>query len=109
MSAPGATLSIELGRGTALRCRGWRQEGLLRMLENTLTNGEQPENLIIYAGTGKVARNWQCYHAIGRALRKLADDETLVVQSGKPVAIFRTSPMSPRVLIANANLVGKWA
>ncbi len=79
------------------------------MLENTLANGERPEDLVIYAGTGKVARNWECFHATVRALKRLADDETLIIQSGKPVAVFRTSPASPRVLTANANLVGKWA
>jgi urocanate hydratase len=79
------------------------------MLENTLANGERPEDLIIYAGTGKVARNWECFHAIVRALKNLANDETLVIQSGKPVAIFKTSERSPRVLAANTNLVGKWA
>lgn len=100
---------FDIGRGSELRCRGWRQEGLLRMLENTLHNGERPEDLIIYAGTGKVARNWKCFHAIVRALKNLADDETLVIQSGKPVAIFKTSDRSPRVLAANTNLVGKWA
>src|SRR5436190_2359154 len=100
---------FQIGRGRELRCRGWRQEGLLRMLENTLANGERPEDLVIYAGTGKVARNWECFHAIVRALKSLADDETLVIQSGKPVAVFRTSEMSPRVLAANTNLVGKWA
>lgn len=101
--------SFEIGRGPALRCKGWRQEGLLRMLENTLANGERPEELIIYAGTGKAARNWDCYRAIVRALLNLADDETLVIQSGKPVAVFRTSASAPRVLAANTNLVGKWA
>jgi len=100
---------LHIGRGPELRCKGWRQEGLLRMLENTLANGERPEDLIIYAGTGKVARNWECFHAIVRALKNLADDETLVIQSGKPVAVFRTSEASPRVLAANTNLVGKWA
>jgi urocanate hydratase len=100
---------FDIGRGPELRCKGWRQEGLLRMLENTLANGERPEDLIIYAGTGKVARNWECFHAIVRALKNLADDETLVIQSGKPVAIFKTSESSPRVLAANTNLVGKWA
>ena len=100
---------FEIGRGPELRCKGWRQEGLLRMLENTLANGERPEDLIIYAGTGKVARNWDCFHAIVRALKNLADDETLIIQSGKPVAIFKTSESSPRVLAANTNLVGKWA
>ncbi|MCC6198044.1 MAG: urocanate hydratase [Burkholderiales bacterium] len=101
--------AFPIGRGRKLRCRGWRQEGLLRMLENTLANGERPQDLIIYAGTGKVARNWECFHAIVRALRNLADDETLVIQSGKPVAVFRTSERAPRVLAANTNLVGKWA
>lgn len=104
-----APLSFEIGRGTSLRCRGWRQEGLLRMLENTLANGERPRDLVIYAGTGKPARNWDCYYAIVDALKALADDETLVIQSGKPVAVFRTGANSPRVLIANTNLVGKWA
>jgi urocanate hydratase len=100
---------FEIGRGRDLRCRGWRQEGLLRMLENTLSNGERPEELIVYGGSGKVARNWESLHAIVAALKVLADDETLVVQSGKPVAIFRTTETSPRVLAANTNLVGKWA
>ena len=101
--------TFEIGRGLELRCRGWRQEGLLRMLENTLANGERPEDLVIYAGTGKAARNWQSYDAIVAALKSLADDETLVIQSGKPVAIFQSNPESPRVLAANTNLVGKWA
>jgi len=109
MHAAGNASKFPIGRGPELRCKGWRQEGLLRMLENTLANGERPEDLVIYAGTGKVARNWECFHAIVRALKSLADDETLVIQSGKPVAVFRTSEMSPRVLAANTNLVGKWA
>ncbi|MGQ0663144.1 MAG: urocanate hydratase [Pseudomonadota bacterium] len=104
-----ANAPIEIGRGPTLRCRGWRQEGLLRMLENTLANGERPEELIVYAGTGKVARNWECFHRIVQALKELGDDETLLIQSGKPVAVFRTGPGSPRVLTANTNLVGKWA
>ena len=79
------------------------------MLENTLANGERPEDLIIYAGTGKAARNWDCFHAIVRALKNLENDQTLIIQSGKPVAVFRTSERSPRVLAANTNLVGKWA
>ena len=109
-SVPASNASrFEIGRGLELRCRGWRQEGLLRMLENTLANGERPQDLVIYAGTGKVARNWECFHAIVRALKSLADDETLVIQSGKPVAVFRTSERAPRVLAANTNLVGKWA
>jgi urocanate hydratase len=104
-----ANIPIEIGRGPTLRCRGWRQEGILRMLENTLANGEKPEELIVYGGSGRVARNWDSFHAIVAALRSLEDDETLVVQSGKPVAVFRTTPMSPKVITANTNLVGKWA
>lgn len=95
--------------GTEVRCRGWRQEGILRMLENTLANAERPSELIVYGGTGKLARSWESYERIVRSLEQLADDETLVVQSGHPVAIFRTFEQSPRVLIANANLVPRWA
>src|SRR5215218_8599144 len=102
-------LPIEIGRGETLRCKGWRQEGILRMLENTLANGEKPHELIVYGGSGRVARNWDCYHAIVAALKALNDDETLIIQSGKPVAVFHTSPTSPKVLAANTNLVGKWA
>ena len=104
-----ANFPIEVGRGDKLRCKSWRQEGILRMLENTLSNGEKPQELIVYGGSGRVARNWDCFHAIVAALKGLADDETLVVQSGKPVAVFRTTPMSPKVITANTNLVGKWA
>ena len=104
-----ANIPIEVGRGPTLRCRGWRQEGLLRMLENTLANGEKPEELIVYGGSGRVARNWDCYHAIVAALETLEDDQTLFIQSGKPVAVFRSHPLAPRVLTANTNLVGKWA
>jgi urocanate hydratase len=104
-----ANTPIEIGRGDVLRCKGWRQEGVLRMLENTLHNGEKPQELIVYGGSGKVARNWDCYHAIVAALKRLADDETLVIQSGKPVAVFRTGPSAPKVIAANTNLVGKWA
>jgi urocanate hydratase len=100
---------VRAQRGARLRCRGWRQEGILRMLENTLENGERPQDLIIYAATGKAARNWDCYHAIVAALKDLHDDETLVIQSGKPVARFRTSPEAPRVLTANTHLVGRYA
>ncbi len=79
------------------------------MLENTVANGEKPAELIVYGGSGRAARNWECFHAIVAALKALGDDETLVIQSGKPVAVFRTSPMAPKVLTANTNLVGKWA
>ena len=101
--------SFDIGRGLELRCQGWRQEGMLRMLENTLANGEQPEELIVYGGSGKVARNWESFRAIVSALKALREDETMVIQSGKPVAVFRTHEDCPRVLAANTNLVGKWA
>jgi urocanate hydratase len=104
-----ANLPVEPQRGDVLRCKGWRQEGLLRMLENTVANGEKPAELIVYGGSGRAARNWDCFRAIVAALKDLDEDETLIVQSGKPVAVFRTSPMAPRVLTANSNLVGKWA
>ena len=95
--------------GSDLRCKGWRQEGLLRLLENTVANGQKPEELIIYGGTGQAARDWDCYRVITQSLRDLRDDETLVIQSGKPVARFTTTPAAPRVLTANANLVPRWA
>lgn len=101
--------AVKAMRGTTLRCRGWRQEGLLRMLENTLENAEKPKDLIVYGGSGRAARDWNCFRAIVACLRDLADDETLVVQSGKPVARFPTWSGAPRVLIANTNLVGQWA
>jgi urocanate hydratase len=94
-----------------LRCRGWQQEAALRMLENNLHPevAERPEELVVYGGLGKAARNRACYEAIIRELRSLGDDETLLVQSGKPVAVFETQPGAPRVLIANSNLVPEWA
>src|SRR5258706_2856014 len=97
--------------GRELRCRGWRQEGALRMLMNNLDPevAERPEDLIVYGGTGRAARSWEAYDAIVRALETLADDETLLVASGKPVGICRTHDDAPRVLIANSNLVGHWS
>ena len=95
--------------GKPLRCRGWRQEGLLRLLENVLAVGEDPENLVVYAALGKAARNRPAYEAIVHALKTLADDETLIVQSGKPIAILTTHSRAPLVLMANCNLVGRWA
>ncbi len=102
---------IRAPRGTNLSCQGWQQEAALRMLMNNLDEevAERPEELIIYGGTGRAARNWKCYHAIVEALRQLGNDETLLVQSGKPVGVFRTHEWAPRVLIANANLVGHWS
>ncbi|MEW6736251.1 MAG: urocanate hydratase [Acidobacteriota bacterium] len=102
---------IRAPRGSERQCKGWHQEAALRMLMNNLDPdvGERPEELIVYGGAGKAARNWQCYQAIIRSLQQLENDETLLVQSGKPVGIFRTHEYAPRVLIANANLVGNWA
>jgi urocanate hydratase len=95
--------------GGKLRCRGWRQEGLLRLLENTIANGERPDDLVIYGGSAQAVRNWDCYRVTASSLRELDRDETLVMQSGKPVAIFRTTPDSPRVLVSTAQLVPRWA
>jgi len=97
-------------RGTELSCKGWQQEAALRMLLNNLDPevAERPDELVVYGGTGKAARNWDCFHAIVRSLRALEGDETLMVQSGKPVAVFRTHEYAPRVLICNSNLVGHW-
>src|SRR5512145_756392 len=98
--------------GTTLRwCRGWVQEAALRMLMNNLDPevAERPDDLVVYGGTGRAARSWPAFDAIVRSLRTLANDETLLVQSGKPVGVFRTHASAPRVLIANSNLVGRWA
>ena len=97
-------------RGTTLSCKGWQQEAALRMLLNNLDPdvAEKPDDLVVYGGTGKAARNWECFHAIVKSLRALENDETLLVQSGKPVAVFRTHDYAPRVLLCNSNLVGHW-
>jgi urocanate hydratase len=97
-------------RGTAISCKGWQQEAALRMLMNNLDPevAEKPQELIVYGGRGKAARNWECFHTIVNSLRALENDETLLVQSGKPVGVFRTHDQAPRVLIANSNLVGHW-
>ena len=102
---------IRAPRGTSLRCRGWKQEAALRMLMNNLDPdvAERPADLVVYGGTGKAARDWPSFHAIVRELESLANDETLLVQSGRPVGVFRTHEEAPRVLIANANLVGHWS
>ncbi|HTU50700.1 MAG TPA: urocanate hydratase [Acidobacteriaceae bacterium] len=102
---------IRAPRGTALRCKGWQQEAALRCLMNNLDPevAEAPEKLVVYGGIGKAARNWECYHAIVRELERLGNEDTLLVQSGKPVGIFPTHEGAPRVLIANSNLVGAWA
>jgi len=105
------TAPIHARRGTQLQCRGWAQEAALRMLMNNLDPevAERPQDLVVYGGRGRAARNWACYHAIVNALENLASDETLVVQSGKPVGVFRTHEYAPRVLLANSNLVGHWS
>ncbi|WP_323034845.1 urocanate hydratase [Pararhodobacter sp.] len=91
--------------GNNLRCKGWKQESILRMLENNMENAEHPEELVIYGGIGKCARNWESYHAIVKSLQELENDETLVVQSGMPVAIFRTNTLAPRVVMATTNIM----
>ena len=101
--------NIKAKTGLNLRCKGWKQEAILRMLENNLENAELPEKLIIYGGTGKAARNWECYEKIVETLKKLENDETMVVQSGKPVAVFKTWMTSPRVVMANSNIVPHWS
>jgi urocanate hydratase len=102
---------VRAPRGATISCKGWPQEAALRMLMNNLDPdvAERPGDLVVYGGTGKAARNWDCFEAIVRALRDLDGDETLLVQSGKPVAVFRTHAHAPRVLIANSNLVGRFA
>jgi urocanate hydratase len=111
MAVATARRVIRAPRGNELSCRGWQQEAALRMLMNNLDPevAERPEDLVVYGGTGKAARNWAAFDVIVRELRRLGDDETLLVQSGKPVGVFRTHEWAPRVLIANSNLVGKWA
>src|SRR4051812_42551083 len=108
-----STLSRQVSapRGTAISCKGWPQEAALRMLMNNLDPAvaERPDDLVVYGGSGRAARSWDAFDAIVAALRRLENDETLLVQSGKPVGVFRTHAWSPRVLIANSNLVGRWA
>src|SRR5437870_7103756 len=102
---------VRAPRGTAITCKGWQQEAALRMLMNNLDPevAERPQDLVVYGGTGKAARNWECYDAVVETLRSLQNDETLLVASGKPVGVFQTHEWAPRVLIANANLVGHWS
>ncbi len=111
MTTPTAPRTVRAPRGTDISCRGWVQEAALRMLMNNLDPevAEKPQDLIVYGGTGRAARSWEAYDAIVAALKSLANDETLLVQSGKPVGVFPTHEDAPRVLIANSNLVGRWA
>jgi urocanate hydratase len=107
----GTSRPVKAPRGSLLHCKGWHQEAALRMLCNNLDPecGEKPDELIVYGGTGRAARNWQCFDAIVLSLLELENDETLLIQSGKPAGIVRTHPWAPRVLIANSNLVPRWA
>ena len=102
---------VRAPRGPQLSCKGWAQEAALRMLMNNLDPdvAEHPDRLVVYGGTGRAARSWEAFDAIVRCLRELENDETLLVQSGKPVGVFQTHEHAPRVLIANSNLVGRWA
>ena len=96
---------VRAQRGDVLRCKGWKQETLLRMLENNLENAQDPSRLIVYGGIAKAARNWESYHAIVDTLKSLANDETLVVQAGMPVAVFRTGRLAPRVVMGLSNVI----
>src|SRR3982074_522796 len=102
---------IRAPRGTQITCKGWQQEAAMRMLMNNLDEevAERPRELVVYGGTGRAARSWGAYHAIVASLKSLENDETLLVQSGKPVGVFKTHEYAPRVLIANSNLVGHWS
>src|SRR5882724_5972179 len=102
---------IHAPRGSERVCKGWHQEAAMRMLMNNLDPevAERPDELVVYGGTGRAARSWEAFDAIVASLRSLENDETLLVQSGKPVGVFRTFAHAPRVLIANSNLVGRWA
>src|SRR5919108_5525004 len=104
-------MGIRATRGPELTCKGWAQEAALRMLHNNLDPdvAERPGDLVVYGGSGKAARDWPSFHAIVRELQRLGDDETLLIQSGKPVGVFRTHPFAPRVLLSNSLLVPEWA
>ena len=101
--------SFSVTTGSALRCKGWRQEGLLRLLENVLAVGEDPENLVVYAALGRAARDWPSHDKIVATLKTMSDGETLIVQSGKPIGVIKTHAKAPVVLMANCNIVGQWA
>ncbi|MCS6480645.1 urocanate hydratase, partial [Burkholderia thailandensis] len=100
--------TFEVTSGDTLRCKAWRQEALLRLLENVLAVGDNPDELLVYAALGRAARDWPSDDAIVRTLRTMDENQTLVVQSGKPVALLRTHASAPLVVMANCNLVGQW-
>src|SRR6201982_3705180 len=106
-----APTSIRAPLGNQISCKRWQQEAAMRMLMNNLDEevAERPKDLVVYGGTGRAARSWEAYHAIVETLKSLANDETLLVQSGKPVGVFKTHEYAPRVLLANSNLVGHWS
>lgn len=104
-----ARSDFTVASGSTLRCRGWRQEGLLRLLENVLAVGEDPDNLVVYAALGKAARDWPSHDRIVSTLRTMEEDETLIVQSGKPIGLLKTHAKAPLVVMANCNMVGQWA
>src|SRR5882762_1653356 len=108
---PSTYTPIRAPRGTQISCKSWQQEAAMRMLMNNLDQevDERPKDLVVYGGTGRAARSWEAYHAIVASLKSLENDETLLVQSGKPVGVFKTHEYAPRVLIANSNLVGHWS
>ena len=95
--------------GPDLRAKGWRQEALLRLLENVLAVGEDPDNLVVYAALGKAARNWRAHEAIVATLKTMDEDQTLLIQSGKPIGLLQTHARAPLVIMANCNIVGQWA
>src|SRR5256885_12329165 len=103
--------AVRAARGTTLSCKGWIQEAAMRMLQNNLDPevAERPDDLVVYGGNGKAARDWRCFDAIVETLRTMGAEDTLLVQSGKPVGVVRTHDMAPRVLISNAMLVPRWA
>ncbi|MFM8178853.1 MAG: urocanate hydratase, partial [Candidatus Kapaibacterium sp.] len=103
--------TVRSPRGSSLTCKNWQIEAAYRMIQNNLDpdNAERPQDLVVYGGIGKAARNWECFDGILRSLREMEEDDTLLVQSGKPVGIVKTHDLAPRVIIANSNLVPKWA
>src|SRR5260370_36458216 len=108
---PSTYTPIRAPRGNQITCKAWQQEAAMRMLMNNLDAevAERPQDLVVYGGTGRAARSWEAYRAIVETLKNLENDETLLVQSGKPVGVFKTHDHAPRVLIANSNLVGHWS